>query len=68
MALIKALYRIILPLFLWSAALPARAGEADIHLPGLEQVKFFHGAVTGQTILYFGLFVCAVGAAFGLLE
>jgi K(+)-stimulated pyrophosphate-energized sodium pump len=68
MAEIKTLYRIGLPLCLWSAALPARAGEADIQLPGLEQVKFFHGAVTGLTILYFGLFVCAVGAAFGLLE
>jgi K(+)-stimulated pyrophosphate-energized sodium pump len=68
MATVKRLYRILLPLFLWSAALPAWAGEADIQLPGLEQVKFFHGAVTGQTILYFGLFVCAVGAAFGLLE
>jgi K(+)-stimulated pyrophosphate-energized sodium pump len=68
MAAIKRLHRIVLPLFLWSTALPARAGEADIQLPGLEQVKFFHGSVTGQTILYFGLFVCAVGAAFGLLE
>ena len=68
MAVIKRLYRIILPLFLWSTVLPAWAGEADIQLPGLEQVKFFHGAVTGLTILYFGLFVCAVGAAFGLLE
>ncbi len=68
MAVTKTFYRIVLPLFLWSAALPARAGEADIQLPGLEQVKFFHGAVTGLTILYFGLFVCAVGAAFGLLE
>jgi len=68
MAEMKKLYRSVLPLILWSGALPARAGEADIQLPGLEQVKFFHGAVTGQTILYFGLFVCAVGAAFGLLE
>ena len=68
MPVIKRLYHIVLPLFLWSTTIPARAGEADIHLPGLEQVKFFHGAVTGLTILYFGLFVCAVGAAFGLLE
>ena len=62
--------RIVLPLVPGPTVLrrPARAGEADIQLPGLEQVKFFHGAVTGLTILYFGLFVCAVGAAFGLLE
>jgi K(+)-stimulated pyrophosphate-energized sodium pump len=46
----------------------AFAGDADIQLPELESVKFFHGAVTGHSILYFGLFVCAVGAAFGLFE
>ena len=44
------------------------AGEADIHLPLLNQVDFFHGAVTSREILLFGLFVCAVGAAFGLWE
>jgi K(+)-stimulated pyrophosphate-energized sodium pump len=46
----------------------AFAGDADIQLPSLEQVKFFHGSVTGLTILLFGLFVCVVGAAFGLME
>ena len=54
--------------FVMFFAASAFAGEADIQLPELEQVKFFHGAVTGHTILYFGLFVCAVGAVFGLLE
>jgi K(+)-stimulated pyrophosphate-energized sodium pump len=44
------------------------AGEADIQLPSLDQVNFFHGAVTSRAILFFGLFVCAVGAAFGLWE
>lgn len=44
------------------------AGEADIQLPLLNQVDFFHGAVTSRAILLFGLFVCAVGAAFGLWE
>jgi K(+)-stimulated pyrophosphate-energized sodium pump len=42
------------------------AGDADIQLPALDQVNFFHGAVTSRAILFFGLFVCAVGAAFGL--
>ncbi len=46
----------------------AFAGEADINLPPLEAVNFFHGSVTGHMILYFGLFVCAVGAAFGIME
>jgi K(+)-stimulated pyrophosphate-energized sodium pump len=31
-------------------------------------VSFFHGAVTSRAILFFGLLVCAVGAAFGLWE
>ena len=54
--------------FVMLAATSAFAGDADIQLPSLEQVKFFHGSVTGLTILFFGLFVCAVGAAFGIRE
>src|ERR1017187_9342066 len=46
----------------------ALAGEADIQLPLLDQVDFFHHTVTSRAILFFGLFVCAVGAAFGLWE
>ncbi|HEX9046342.1 MAG TPA: sodium-translocating pyrophosphatase [Verrucomicrobiae bacterium] len=46
----------------------AAAGEADIQLPLLNQVDFFHGAVTSKAILFFGLFVCAVGAGFGIWE
>lgn len=46
----------------------AFAGDADIQLPELQRVKFFHGAVTSHTILILGLFVCAVGASFGILE
>ena len=44
------------------------AGEADIQLPLLDQVSFVGGAVTSREILIFGLFVCAIGAAFGLWE
>jgi len=50
------------------AATGAFAGDADIQLPALDQVSFVHGAVTSHAILFFGLFVCAVGAAFGLWE
>ena len=46
----------------------AFGGEADIQLPSLEQVNFFHGRVTGHALLFFGLFVCLVGAGFGLWE
>jgi len=50
------------------AAINAGAGEADIQLPPLDQVNFFHGAVTSRAILFFGLLVCAIGAAFGVWE
>jgi K(+)-stimulated pyrophosphate-energized sodium pump len=50
------------------AATGAYAGDADIKLPSLEEVNFFHGSVTSREILFFGLFVCAVGAAFGIRE
>ncbi len=46
----------------------AFAGEADIQLPELTKVSFFNGKVTSHEILYFGLFVCLVGAAFGVFE
>jgi len=59
--------KVILGGFLLTAT-TAFAGDADIQLPSLEQVKFFHGGVTGLTILFFGLFVCVVGAAFGIRE
>jgi K(+)-stimulated pyrophosphate-energized sodium pump len=57
----------LLVLFLFAAA-GVRAGDADIQLPPLDQVNFFHGSVTSQAILFFGLFVCVVGAAFGVRE
>ena len=44
------------------------SGDADIKLPALDQVSFLNGAVTSKEILLFGLFVCAVGAIFGILE
>ncbi len=53
---------------LLSAAGNALAGDADIQLPSLNQISFFHGSVTGHEILYLGLFVCVVGAAFGIWE
>ena len=61
----KSKWLILVALF---AAVRAHAGDADIQLPTLDQVNFFHGAVTAQAILYLGLFVCLVGAAFGIWE
>ena len=52
---------------LFSAA-NAFAGDADISLPGLSDVSFCRGAVGSHAILFMGLVICAVGAAFGLLQ
>src|ERR1039458_3365676 len=46
----------------------AFAGDADIQLPSLDEVNFFHGTVTSRAILFFGLLVCAVGASFIIWE
>jgi len=45
---------------------PLAAGEADIKIPPLDQVHF--GSVSGLTILYAGLFICLLGAAFGWVQ
>ncbi len=46
----------------------AFAGDADINLPALDQVAFYNGALGSRAILYLGLLICAVGAAFGWME
>jgi K(+)-stimulated pyrophosphate-energized sodium pump len=47
----------------------ACAGEADIHVPALDAVKFDGlGGVSGNLLMYFGIVVCAIGAAFGLVQ
>ena len=51
-----------------SSAANAFAGDADINLPGLSDVSFCQGALGSHAILFMGLVICAVGAAFGLLQ
>jgi K(+)-stimulated pyrophosphate-energized sodium pump len=48
----------------------AFAGEADIKLPDLTTVIFniFGSPVAGLTLLNWGLVICAVGMAFGILQ
>ncbi len=60
--------RNILFLFIFFAVTSAFAGDADIQLPSLDKVNFFHGNVTAHEILFFGLIVCLVGAIFGIME
>lgn len=51
-------------------SLPVRASEADINLPDLHTVDFtiFGQTVSGISLLYGGLVVCAIGLIFGLIQ
>ncbi|HZR17660.1 MAG TPA: sodium-translocating pyrophosphatase [Verrucomicrobiae bacterium] len=45
------------------------ASEADINIPSLEAVKFSGlGGISGSTLMYFGIVICFIGAAFGLVQ
>jgi K(+)-stimulated pyrophosphate-energized sodium pump len=45
------------------------AGEADINIPDLTAVQFGGlGGIHGTTLMYAGLFVCLIGAIFGLVQ
>ncbi len=46
------------------------AGEADIVVPDLTQVQFtvLGSAISGISIMYFGLLICIVGLIFGLIQ
>ena len=48
---------------------PAFASDSDIHIPDLTQVKFDGlGGVSGSMLMYIGIVICFIGAAFGLLQ
>ncbi|MFI5356038.1 MAG: sodium-translocating pyrophosphatase [Opitutales bacterium] len=58
-----------LALAMASFATPAFASEADIHIPDLTSVRFDGlGGVTGITLMYLGILMCAIGAVFGLVQ
>ena len=61
---IQAVWLIIV-LTLLSAS-PLLAGEADIKIPPLDQVRF--GPLSGMAILYAGLLICLLGIAFGVKQ
>ncbi len=48
----------------------AYAGEADIKIPDLSTVQFnvFGIQISGLMLMYCGIFVCLIGAAFGLVQ
>ncbi len=65
----RLLFRGALLLALIGASTGAFAGEADIKIPDLTQVKFDGlGGVSGVALMYFGIVMCAIGAIFGLVQ
>jgi K(+)-stimulated pyrophosphate-energized sodium pump len=47
----------------------AFASEADIKIPPLDSVKFAAlGGMTGEHLMYAGIFICLIGAIFGLVQ
>ena len=51
------------------SAAAASAGEADIKIPDLSQVKFDGlGGISGLALMYWGIVICGIGAIFGLVQ
>ena len=50
---------------LLASAAPVHAGEADLKIPDLNQVKFLN--IGGHTLLMLGLIVCGLGLVFGMV-
>ncbi len=47
----------------------AFASDADINIPNLTDVKFTGlGNISGTSLMYFGIIMCAIGAIFGLMQ
>ena len=52
-----------------SACPVLRAGEADLSIPDLTQVRFEGlGGISGEALMFIGIALCAVGAVFGLVQ
>jgi len=53
----------------FTATSASHASEADLKIPPLDSVQFNAlGDVSGITLMYFGILICAIGAAFGLAQ
>lgn len=53
--------------FLFGKVCTAHAGEADLLIPDLSQVKFV-GGLDGRTILVWGILICILGFIFGIVQ
>ena len=69
MITMKKFLRSFLLLCLFGLATNCFAGEADIKIPDLTTVSFDGlGGISGLKLMYFGIFMCAIGAIFGLVQ
>ena len=65
----KKLPWILAIICLFGLAGNAFASDADIQIPDLTTVKFSGlGGVSGISLMYFGIIMCAIGAVFGLVQ
>src|SRR3989442_1020270 len=59
----------VLILAIFGLSTPAFGSEADIKIPPLDAVKFAGlGGASGITLMYIGIFICFIGAIFGLVQ
>ena len=66
---IKKLPWILVLICLSAFGSTAFAGDADLHIPELKNVKFAGlGNMTGHTLMMLGIVVCAIGALFGIIQ
>ena len=65
----KIWFWVIVLLAVFGGSTGVFASEAGIHIPDLTQVKFEGlGGVSGSTLMYIGIVICLIGAAFGLVQ
>src|SRR5713226_5330329 len=65
----KYVMRLLLFLITVLASGAAFAGESDIKIPPLDAVKFDGlGGVSGAALMYLGILICFIGAAFGVIQ
>src|SRR5882762_8148220 len=62
-------FRSALTIAMLGLACAASASEADINIPPLDAVKFAGlGGISGAMLMYLGIVICAIGAAFGVVQ
>ncbi|MDB6068795.1 MAG: Inorganic diphosphatase [Pedosphaera sp.] len=65
----KLWYYVVLLLAVFGVSTGAFASESDINIPPLDRVSFPGlGGVSGASLMYLGIVVCAIGAVFGLWQ